>query len=137
MEPKASIIITTHNRAVMLERAVARAIGAGSAVEVIVVDDASTDETFQLFSERRDIRYIRLEQNIKTAGARNAGLLAASAPYVAFLDDDDLWAPDKLRAQLNAADQTARDWVYTGSVNISDGGITCSRPPLPPEETVA
>ena len=131
-DPKASVVITTHNRASMLGRAVASAIDAGSAVEVIVVDDASTDDTFPLFSERSDIRYIRLAENQKTAGARNAGLMAASAPYVAFLDDDDWRLPGSLdkQVQLMEADPDCA-LVYGQYLSADQDGNILDNPPLP------
>jgi glycosyltransferase involved in cell wall biosynthesis len=70
--------------------------------------------------------------------ARNRGAAAAVGEWLAFVDDDDLWAPDKLAQQLRAAASAGRDWVYTGSVNISDKGhIIYGRPPFPPEQMMA
>jgi glycosyltransferase involved in cell wall biosynthesis len=107
--PKVSVIIPTHSRPQLLPRAVESALGAGTDVEVIVVDDASTDETAAVCRKLEGIRYIRLEQNQGVAGARNVGILASSADYVAFLDDDDLRLPSTLDAQLEmlAADREA------------------------------
>jgi glycosyltransferase involved in cell wall biosynthesis len=71
-------------------------------VEVIVVDDASTDDTASVCRALEGIKYIRLEQNQGVAGARNVGLLASSSDYIAFLDDDDLRLPGSLDLQTGA-----------------------------------
>jgi hypothetical protein len=87
--PLTSIIITTHDRPLLLQRAIASARAAGTNIEVIVVDDASTDETADLCRNLPGIKYVRLERNQRVAGARNIGLLASRGEYVSFLDDDD------------------------------------------------
>lgn len=97
-----SVIIPTHSRPHLLPRAVESAKAAATDVEVVVVDDASTDETAELCRTLEGIRYIRLEQNLGVAGARNAGVRASSAEYIAFLDDDDLRLPGSLDLQLAA-----------------------------------
>lgn len=69
--------------------------------EVIIVDDGSTDNTCSLI-EHYDSRITMFRQhNQGIAGARNAGLSHASGKYIAFLDHDDIWHPDKLKAQLD------------------------------------
>lgn len=72
--------------------------------ELVIVDDASTDKSFsvaQAIASRDDrIRVIRLSTNGGVANARNQGMNAARGQYLAFLDSDDLWLPEKLRAQL-------------------------------------
>ncbi len=98
--PSVSVIIPTHSRPHLLRHAIDSALAAGTDVEVVVVDDASTDETAEVCRARDDIKYLRLEQNQGVAGARNAGLLASSADYVALLDDDDLRLPGSLNLQL-------------------------------------
>jgi glycosyltransferase involved in cell wall biosynthesis len=72
------------------------------AAEVIVIDDASDDDTGAL-AERSGVaglRVLRLDRNLGPGGARNAGWGAASQPYLAFLDADDAWHPRKLEVQL-------------------------------------
>lgn len=104
--PKVSIIIPTCNRPQLLPRAVESARAAGTDVEIIVVDDASQDETAAVCARLSGIKYIRLERNQGVAGARNVGILASSAEFVAFLDDDDLRLSGSLDwqvAQLAAA----------------------------------
>lgn len=98
--PVASIIITTHNRPHLLQRAVESALAAATDAEVIVVDDASTDETASVCKAIPSITYVRLNSNQKVAGARNAGLLASRGEYVTFLDDDDLRLPDSVDKQI-------------------------------------
>src|SRR5258708_760698 len=100
--PSASIVIPTYNRPQLLRSAVESARAAGTDVEIIVVDDASTDETASVCRELSDIKYIRLERNQGVAGARNVGILASSSEFIAFLDDDDLRLPGSLDLQTAA-----------------------------------
>lgn len=106
-----SVIIPTRNRRRLLELAVASVLGqAWARLEVIVVDDASTDDTATFLSDLagRDhrVRGIRLDAAGGGAAARNAGILAARGAYVAFLDDDDVWLPEKLARQVAALQAT-------------------------------
>ncbi|HEX3280708.1 MAG TPA: glycosyltransferase [Pyrinomonadaceae bacterium] len=98
--PSVSIIIPTCNRPQLLPRAVESARAAGTEVEIIVVDDASQDETAAVCARLAGIKYIRLDRNQGVAGARNVGILASSAEFVAFLDDDDLRLPGSLDSQV-------------------------------------
>jgi glycosyltransferase involved in cell wall biosynthesis len=77
-------------------------LGEAFHTEVIVVDDGSTDETAEVVRAHGAVRYLRHEVNRGASAARNAGLAAAGGQYVAFLDDDDLWLPHKLRVQVDA-----------------------------------
>ena len=79
---KVSLIIPTFNRPHLLPRAVESARRAGREVEVIVVDDASTDHTAEMCAALRDIKYVRLDRNQGVAGARNVG--AEALPRGAF-----------------------------------------------------
>ena len=135
-----SIIIPTRNRCAFLTQALRSALRQQDvSFEVIVVDEASTDHTPRLLTAVNDprVRVIRHDVARRLPSARNHGAAQSRGDWLAFLDDDDLWAPDKLVRQLEAAKQTNREWVYTGSVNISNGRIISSRVPLLPEATVA
>lgn len=69
--------------------------------EMIIVDDGSTDDTGAVVKRYNDsrIRYIRLERNTGSANARNVGILHAKGDYLAFLDSDDIWMPQKMERQ--------------------------------------
>jgi glycosyltransferase involved in cell wall biosynthesis len=109
----------------------------GVELEVIVVDEASTDDTVQwvtALAEER-VRLVRHATPQGVATARNHGAAQGRADWLAFVDDDDLWAPDKLSEQLRAAEASRADWVYTGAVNIAERcRIVYGRPPLTAEE---
>lgn len=72
--------------------------------EVLVVDDGSTDNTAAVAQEYPGVTFIR-QQNSGASAARNRGIQAATSEWVAFLDSDDAWHPDKLRLQLHALEQ--------------------------------
>lgn len=105
LNPKASIIIATHDRPQLLPRAVESARAAGTDVEIVVVDDASTDETARVCQSLSGIKYVRVERNQRVAGARNIGLVASRGDYISFLDDDDTRLPDSLDAQIEALER--------------------------------
>jgi hypothetical protein len=108
MRPEVTVVIPTLDRWPMLSRALSGALDQEDvALEVVVVDDGSGDETPQRLAAHADerLRVVRHERPLGVARARNAGLAEARGEWTAFLDDDDLWAPGKLREQLDAAAQ--------------------------------
>lgn len=118
--PEISVIIATHSRPQLLPRAVESAFAAGRSVEVVVVDDASTDETAEVCRNMKGIKYVRAERNQRTAGARNLGILAASAPYISFLDDDDWRLPDTYDEQIKLLEQDDECGVVYGQYLLAD-----------------
>jgi glycosyltransferase involved in cell wall biosynthesis len=91
-------------------------------LEVIVIDEASTDDTpavIAAFGDSR-VRIIRNARPVRVAAARNQGAAEARGQWLSFLDDDDLWAPDKLVLQIRAAREANADWAYSGAVVIDD-----------------
>ena len=138
--PQVSVVIPTHNRAQLLALTLLSVHRQRHAnLEVIVVDEASTDNTPEVVAGLHDsrIRLVRHESPQGVAMARNRGWAESTGDWLAFLDDDDLWAPDKIAAQVREANATGRDWVYVGVVNIDERNvITSVARPLPPEEVV-
>ena len=98
--PRVSVIIATRNRCALLRRAVASVRGANGDAQIVIVDDASEDQTPEVCASWNDVQYIRLPRRLGPGAARNVGLLASSAPYLSFLDDDDQRLPGSLDAQL-------------------------------------
>ena len=118
--PAVSVIIPTRERPHLLRRAVESARAAGEGVEVVVVDDASTDETASVCASIQGIRYVRVESNRRVAGARNVGLLASSADYITFLDDDDLRLPGSLDLQVASLEAHAEAGMVYGQALVAD-----------------
>jgi glycosyltransferase involved in cell wall biosynthesis len=100
--PAFSVIIPTHNRCSLVERAIASVLASTMAndVEIIVVDDASTDGTMKTLqaTHQQDpcVRILRSEVNLGPSVGRNRGLAAATGELVLFLDSDDMLLPDAL-----------------------------------------
>ncbi|MFO1418578.1 MAG: glycosyltransferase family A protein [Methylotetracoccus sp.] len=107
--PSVSVVIPSYNRAALLREAIASVLAQTFAdIEIIVVDDGSTDGTGDVvaeFSRDSRIRYIA-QMNAGVSAARNTGIDAATGALVAFLDSDDLWVPDHLARLVAALEQT-------------------------------
>lgn len=101
---RVSVIVPVFNGAAMLLDAIASIRAQNVPSEIIVVDDGSTDETARVLESLDDVIAIH-QKNAGPSAARNRGLLAATAPFIAFLDDDDVWLPQKLERQLQSFDE--------------------------------
>jgi glycosyltransferase involved in cell wall biosynthesis len=118
-------VIPTWNRARLVRDAIRSAlVQREGEVEVIVVDDVSTDATAELlereFGDR--IRVLRLDHRRGPGGARNAGVRLARGEFVAFLDSDDVWLPGKLAAELEVfARFPEAEVVVSDSQNFFEG----------------
>lgn len=110
-----SVIITTHNRESLLRRAIESVLNQSyPKIECIVVDDAS--DVVSNVKDQYSIIYEYIQKSDSKGGnhARNVGLSKASGEYVAFLDDDDYWMPDKIEKQLNLFLSKSCVLVYCG-----------------------
>ena len=124
--PKVSIVLPTHDRLDFLRESVASVLAQTlEDWELIVVDDASTDDSVAWLESLHDPRVVVVTQprSANPAALRNLGVGRARAPWIAFLDSDDLWAPEKLELQLArlAANPSSR-WSCTGVSFIDDHG---------------
>jgi glycosyltransferase involved in cell wall biosynthesis len=120
--PAVTVVVPTHNRRRLLLRTLDSVLHQSDVrLEVVVVDDGGTDGTTEALHALRcaDLRVIRNERSQGVSAARNVGLAAVRTPWVAFVDDDDLWAPDKLAAQFTAlaAHPDAR-WSCVSAVRV-------------------
>jgi glycosyltransferase involved in cell wall biosynthesis len=100
--PRVSVIIPTYNRTALVAEAVASVLAqTWRDFELLVVDDGSTDHTLEVLSPfREEIKLLRRRTRRGVAAARNLGLAAARGEWLAFLDSDDLWFPEKLARQM-------------------------------------
>jgi len=125
--PAVTVVIPTFNRASTVVRAIRSVLGQTCQDwEIIVVDDASTDGTEQAVRGLSDdrIRYIRHDRNRGGGAARNTGISHARGEYVAFLDSDDEWLPEKLEKELEIFRNSASEvgLVYTGEMILDETG---------------
>jgi glycosyltransferase involved in cell wall biosynthesis len=123
--PRVTVVIPTYNRWLLLRSALWSALRQeGVDLAVVVVDDGSTDGTYEHLQAVDDSRLtvVRLPRNEGVSSARNAGLARTTSEWVAFLDDDDAWAPSHLAGLLGAAANGAgesADIVYSGCLTVT------------------
>jgi glycosyltransferase involved in cell wall biosynthesis len=135
MKPAVSIVMPTFNRLEFLPATVDSVLGQSMPDwELIVADDGSSRETLawleQLTREAR-IRLLRLPRLGNAGAARNAAIATARADWLAFLDSDDLWAPNKLERQLGSLNAHPEcRWSYTAFIMVDANGA-----PLPSERS--
>jgi len=107
--PLISVVIPTYNRAHLLPRALKSVLSQSHQnLEILIVDDASTDNTAKVvrsYDDRR-IKYIEHHENRGGGASRNTGIMSATGDYIAFLDSDDEWRCDKIERQLDVLENT-------------------------------
>ena len=124
-DPLVSIILPTYNRANVIKGAIKSVLNQTyKNLELIIIDDGSTDETEDIIKGMKDkrIRYFKYVQNRGVSYARNKGILLAKGSLIAFQDSDDIWLKDKLERQIQIMINTTPDVgvVYTGFWQIYD-----------------
>ena len=135
--PVVSVVIPTYNRGSLAGRAVESVLAQTfQDFEIIVVDDGSNDNTesvVKAFCDPR-VRYIHHEENRGGSAARNTGIKAARGAYIAFLDSDDEWLPEKLQSQLDTLQELPPCWGggCTGFWLVEGTSVVERTPDLPP-----
>jgi teichuronic acid biosynthesis glycosyltransferase TuaG len=125
--PRVSIVCPAYNAADFLPAAVDSVLAQSVAHwDLIIVDDGSTDATAEIAlrysQEDSRIRVVELGENRGVAQARNAGIIAAEGRWIAFLDSDDYWLPNRLQRGLDFAEGANASFVYSGYRAISHDG---------------
>jgi glycosyltransferase involved in cell wall biosynthesis len=126
MKPLVSVVVPTHNRNMLLQEALdsvyaQKEMRVVFELEVIVVDDASSDSTRDVMVNYPEARYLRLPATKGPAVARNAGMAASKGSYIAFLDDDDVWLPIKLSLQVPALEEDPEVGAVCSELRQHDG----------------
>lgn len=136
--PEVSVIVPTRDREVWLPRTLLSSLRQQEVrAEIIVVDDGSRVPVERRLSEygRSRCTVLRFEDSQGVAAARNAGAGAAGGKWLAFLDDDDVWAPTKLARVINTAVEAGADFGFSSGVLIDAAGRVrhAQTPPRPDE----
>lgn len=127
MNELVSIVMPSYNTAKFISRSIESVIQQTySNWELLIVDDCSTDQTDSVvkpFLKDNRIKYIKNKTNLGAAISRNVALKEARGKWIAFLDSDDLWYPDKLNKQISFMHQHNYHFSYTNYVEIDENDI--------------
>jgi glycosyltransferase involved in cell wall biosynthesis len=133
--PRVSVIIPTYNRAALLPRAIDSVLAQTyQDFDIVIVDDGSTDGTRAVVEAYGDprIRYLGLSKRRGVSAARNAGIAQAAGEWIAFIDSDDEWLPEKLERQLALADaDPSLDIIQCWHIRDVNGVRTVALPANP------
>ncbi|MEH1906456.1 MAG: glycosyltransferase family 2 protein [Nostoc sp.] len=127
MNPKVSVIIPAYNTEAYIAKAIESALNQTlTDIEVIIVDDGSSDQTVEVaksFTDQR-LKVIVNQQNLGVSAARNRALRAAQGKWVAVLDSDDWYAPERLEKLVLLAEETNADMIADDLYLIKDGATS-------------
>lgn len=123
-----SAIIPTYNRSYLICRAIESVLAQSyHLLELIIVDDGSTDTTEKVVHKYIDNSSITIKYFKKTNGgcssARNKGVELASGEYIGFLDSDDQWLPNAISDMVETLEKTGADFVYSPTIEVTKDGI--------------
>ena len=119
-----TVVVPTRDRRELLLDAVRCVLAqVGVVVRVLVVDDGSSTPVSTFLPDDPRVRVVRKEDSGGVSGARNTGLELAETPWLAFLDDDDVWSADKLRRQLQLLEDTGHRWACSATASFTDRAI--------------
>ena len=126
MEQLVSIIMPSYNTGDLIQKSIESVLAQTyQNWELIIVDDCSKDNTDEVVDGIKDsrIKYLKNEKNSGAAVSRNRALREATGKWIAFLDSDDLWAPDKLEKQIRFMENNGYHFSYTKYEEMNAEGI--------------
>jgi len=133
MTKKVSIIIPTYNRPKLLKKAIDSVLSQTyQNFEIIIIDDCSKENIEKKIDDYGDnrIKYFRNETSLYAAGSRNKGIKKSDGDFIAFLDDDDIWLPNKIETQINLFKKNKNvGLVYSGIKLNFDNNVAYSTIP--------
>lgn len=124
MNKKVSVIIPVYNKEKYIEQCLKSVINQTySNLEIILIDDASTDKSMEIARRIKDerIEIIELKENVGAGIARNKGIEAATGDYICFLDSDDYWVLDKIERQVKFMEDNNYIFIYGGYDYLRNG----------------
>lgn len=128
--PLVSIIIPTYNSSKFIEGAIESAINQTyKNIEIIVIDDGSTDNTLELLKKYKNIHVIT-QTNKGVAAARNAGIEIASGDYIAILDSDDRWMKNRLEIMIPLIEKSKCDLIISNYYYVDENRNKISLSPV-------
>lgn len=135
-----SVVMPAYNIAPYVEQAAKSVLSQSMRdLELLIVNDASTDETAKLANaiaaQDARVRVLTNESNSGVAVTRNRGIAAARGKYIALLDGDDYWYPEKLEKQLALAEKTGAEIIYCSYDMVEERDEPWNRPFIVPPET--
>lgn len=134
-----SVIIPAYNCEKYISKSIDSALVQQIPLEIIVINDCSTDSTeqiIQLYSNNPSVRYFKNETNLGAAGSRNRAVKLARGKYVAFLDSDDWWEPEKLKKQLELIEKKSMVLCCTGRSLVNPDGSSMNKT-IPVAESIS
>ncbi|MGN8632202.1 glycosyltransferase family 2 protein [Blautia sp. HCP3S3_G3] len=129
-QPVVSVVMPVYNGAQYIRQAVESVFRQDVPLELIVVDDGSSDDTEEILKEylgRDDFHYLRNKNNTGAAASRNRGVREARGEYVAFLDADDWWTDGKLKHQLRVLKDSGAVLCSTGRELMNPDGTSTGK----------
>lgn len=125
-QPLVSVVIPAYRCSATLAASIDSALAQDVPLEILVIDDCPDEPVAQVMEQYRDnpaVKYLCNPVNLGAAETRNQGINQAKAPYIAFLDSDDLWRPGKLKKQLDALERTGYILCCTARELMTPQGV--------------
>ncbi len=129
-KPLVSVVMPVYNGEKYIQKAVDSVLAQEVSLELIVIDDGSTDRTEEVLEKYKnyeEIRFLKNKKNTGVSGSRNRGVKEARGTYVAFLDADDWWEKDKLKKQIALLEKNGCVLCSTGRELVQPDGESAGK----------